>query len=591
VIRKLISRRDAAVLIGAGAVSPAFADSVFGQAGNSCIQQPPPTGLSPAFFGLTIQNNTTPWPTNIAVYALRDWDVNSCQWGNNEFGDPAGPVETANGVYNWSFFDGYMSQFLAGPGSNHELLFTMGGTNSWAAVGGVGGGLPANMSFMNTFVTTLLAHAPAGLIRYFEVWNEPNGVGVTPSQAVTVASNLWTTVKAIDSTIKIVSPPPTNGGTAPSFLDQYLAAGGSAFTEVIAFHNYSATAEQGLQRFATIQSVAAANGLGTVPIWDTEDSFPTASNPGATVAQNSVYLAKLYLIASGLGIQRVYWHSYDQVSDNTSLVTSTASTALNATGVAWNQVTSWLIGSTIVSPVRRQAGTNQVRNPTFSGGAAPSTIPTNHFMASTPRNGISWSIVSCDATGIVFHFTGTASVSTGFQYRFDNFGVAVLNGQTWTQSQGIQLIVDTAGNFRTAVSYDVQFQVADSGLNFLQSIAQDQSGAGLYLTTAPQTITRWGQVTNASAAFAAPSLDFTIASGSTVDFQVKFSAPTADSGTLWLGTFLQNGSTKEAVWDMVGTPNYTAPGNFTTYTDIAGNVNSIPGSHIIPLQAGPLWLS
>ena len=84
---------------------------------------------------------------------------------------------------------------------------------------------------------------------------------------------------------------------------------------------------------------------------------------------------------------------------------------------------------------------------------------------------------------------------------------------------------------------------------------------------------------------------FTIASGATVDFQVKLSAPTADNATLWSGTFIRNGVPAQAVWDMAGTPSYTAPANFTTMTDIAGNVTAIPGSHVITLQAGPLWLA
>jgi len=546
-----------------------------------------------SLLGLTIQNSEagtpTTWPTNISVYSLRDWDVNGCQWGNTNMGDPTGPIETAEGIYSWTDFDSFTSKFLAGPGNNHELLFTMGGTNSWAAAGGVVGALPADINYMNDFVTALLAHSPAGLIKYFEVWNEPNELPA--SDVVTVASNLWTIVKAIDSSIKIVSPGLTNSGNAGAWLDAYLAAGGDAYTDIIAFHNYSPTAERGLYRFQMIKAVALAHGLDSLPIWDTEDSLPNVMYPGKTTADNSIYLAKLYLIASGLGIQRVYWHSYDNVDDATSLVTAATGTTLNSTGIAWNQVGSWLISSAIVSPVQRQATTNQVRNPTFSGGSAPSTIPTSHQMGASPTNGISWTIVSCDSTGIVFNFTGTASSTASFTYRFDNYGIRVANGETWTQSQGVQLIADAGGNFRTAVSYNENFSVLDSSYGYLQDIAYDDSSAYLYITTAPQTITRWDTVTNASAYWGAPFFTISINSGATVDFTIKFSAPTADKGTLWSGTFLQNGSEAGVVWDMAGTPNYTAPSNFTTYTDIAGTETAIPENHIIALQAGPLWLT
>src|SRR6185369_11733990 len=114
------------------------------------------------FFGMHILhavNGSTPWPTD-QFGAIRLWD-SGVDWHD---------INTAQGVYDWSAFDKWMS--LA---QQHgvEVTYTFGRVPSWAN-GGKGTTVPmTNMQYWDDFVRAIATRS-AGRVKYWEIWNEPN---------------------------------------------------------------------------------------------------------------------------------------------------------------------------------------------------------------------------------------------------------------------------------------------------------------------------------------------------------------------------------------------------------------------------------
>lgn len=161
-------------------------------------------------------------------------------------------LNTANGVYDWTHADAYLPHYNA---LGKSIWFTLVSTPAWAATStantdpyGQPGGAspPASTTSVQTFLTALLTRYP--YIKYVEIWNEPRYVvgsfwEGTAAQLVTHANAVYTTVKGINSSIKVLAP----GLNHPTELDQFLSAQDPVSTKFgyecidgLAFHPYEA---------------------------------------------------------------------------------------------------------------------------------------------------------------------------------------------------------------------------------------------------------------------------------------------------------------------------------------------------------------
>ena len=98
---------------------------------------------------------------------------------------------------------------------------------------------------------------------------------------VQLAQHAQRMIKSIDPTAVISVPQrcPTLGG--PTWLASFLAQGGASSIDVVAFHGYKGQQAEDINGLiATYKAAMVANGVGNLPLWDTEGSNAGGSDFG-----------------------------------------------------------------------------------------------------------------------------------------------------------------------------------------------------------------------------------------------------------------------------------------------------------------------
>jgi len=251
-----------------------------------------------------------------------------------------------------------------------------GGTMS-AVCGGVYTGssscsqAAANMSDWDSYVAALVTHVGPGVIKYWEMWNEANLPGFWEGDLPTLInmnSVARKIIKANDPNAIILSPSNTidfalqsvcdyfNGKTAPdgstmnlcgsTWLKDYLQEGGGSYVDAIAFHGYPELTESPESILGMIElqeNAMAANGVGNLPLLDTESSWGTDVGVPATSDQVA-FLARHLILEQSAGLQHTVWYAYDNSEWGTLY---TAAGGLNAVGTAYGLLYTWLTGATL----------------------------------------------------------------------------------------------------------------------------------------------------------------------------------------------------------------------------------------------------
>jgi putative glycosyl hydrolase len=308
----------------------------------------PPPAISSDFFGMTINGFSEPalvWPawspttfrvidqfsTANPMLFVPDWKS----------------TEPSNGSFTWTQWDAVWAKYISEGVTSFLVAFQ--GIPSWAEPGAV-----FNIPAVTAFVTAYLTRATLdGLpVKYVEGVNEPNDGGSffngTITDLVNIQQAIYNAAKAFDSTITVLAPPINSAGSI-AYLQSFLAAGGGAYFDVLAYHAYPSgsivsgvgtSPERIVGDVAALKSAMSAVGISK-PIWITEYSANGGSTP--TPAQNATFAAITCLLACSLGLVRQYWYSYDNAGGFGLLWTSGG--GLNAAGVAWQQMTKWMIGA------------------------------------------------------------------------------------------------------------------------------------------------------------------------------------------------------------------------------------------------------
>jgi len=210
---------------------------------------------------------------------------------------------------------------------------------------------PADMANYDAYVRAIATHV-AGKIKYWELWNEPQDAsyycGAMPAM-VTMAQHASRIIKSIDSSALILSPAAT-GGTGPAWLGSFLATGGAASVDVIAFHGYSsATAEDIVKVAAGFRAAATANGAGGKPLWDTESCWGGGGDlPAPSSTQQAGFIPKYYLLHWAAGVMRFVWYAYDTKPAWGGLLTSSGQESPAA--LAYDETYFWMVGATLSAP-------------------------------------------------------------------------------------------------------------------------------------------------------------------------------------------------------------------------------------------------
>ena len=178
---------------------------------------------------------------------------------------------------------------------------------------------PYNLSDWDTFVRAVAKRAN-GRIKYWEMWNEINLQYFWKGDKqtmVTMVQHARSIIKSIDPNAVILSPAVTecenkDPRCGRTWISDWLAAGGKGLVDVISFHNYPAALppEQVVKQVTDEQAVMTAQGVGNLPLWDTESSW--GSNDGLPdITDQVAFLGRHLILEASLGVQRSYWYSYD----------------------------------------------------------------------------------------------------------------------------------------------------------------------------------------------------------------------------------------------------------------------------------------
>lgn len=308
-----------------------------------------------AFFFAADYNAEHNWPPidglgqSATLTGIRLWD-DGVKWAH---------INTSNGVYDFTALDKFLDDAQA---ANMDVLYTFGDTPQFAAVTTPPGTClqypyacapPIDVNadgtgtdaYFQAFVTALVTHA-AGRIQYYELWNEPDCTcfwSGTNAQLVRMSQDAAAIIRALDPNAKILSPS-AHGWSMANWFDDYVAAGGANYFDIINVHmrgktGTNASPEQFLFVWGQVQTEVQARNLTSMPIWDDEHGI--LDTDGLTDPDELAgYVARSLILRAAVGgLQRQYVYQWDSIAPY--------GLQNNASGTAWDQVASWLIGHTI----------------------------------------------------------------------------------------------------------------------------------------------------------------------------------------------------------------------------------------------------
>jgi hypothetical protein len=234
-------------------------------------------------------------------------------------------------------------------------------------------GMVAHLSDWDNYVTNLVQRYDGttghGRIAVYEIWNEPaNPQDWTDTQTnlAILAREVVKIIRANDAA-KHISPPTqisTPSGPASyfgGFMNAYVAQGGSPSDfDSVSLHAYYAVSDCGGLPAPCAEAVAndasafrsqmASHGLSGKPLIDTEGSWGSPADYGSlTSAQQVAFTGRWFLMHWSLGITRMMWYAMDNSQWGTFCSGGGAPCPLSAAGTAYNEVYSWMVGSTMNS--------------------------------------------------------------------------------------------------------------------------------------------------------------------------------------------------------------------------------------------------
>jgi len=319
----------------------------------------PPKGIIPsAFFGLNANHmHDAPgylWPA-LGFGSFRTWD-SGVIWPS---------VEPQRGVYHWEELDKDVAE-----AERHgvNFLFTLGLTPPWAAPKGPNtyagtSAPPDDLQDRRDFVRAV-ATRYRGRIAAYEVWNEPDLTQFysgTPAQLAALERVTAEAVHQADPSAVVVAPPPSGGAGVGQlkWYDDYLAAGGGRYADVLAVHSYSNPPEGDAEVVRAYHALLAAHGLRGKPLWNTETGMELK---GHTETDAGAYLAREFITDWAAGLGRMYFYAYDNglyfgLDRETPDGRNRNPAVLAPSGIAYEQVEGWLTGARMLSCASDAHGT------------------------------------------------------------------------------------------------------------------------------------------------------------------------------------------------------------------------------------------
>jgi hypothetical protein len=210
-----------------------------------------------------------------------------------------------------------------------------------------------------------------GLIKAYEIWNEPYFSDLeqdriqtsffysgSVANMVEMARIARTVLDEVDPKAILLTPGFVNGTHR---LELFLRSGGKQYIQAVAYHFYSASAGQFIKQILEVRQVMERNGLGNLPLWNTEtgvevwpegkqtpariSDYPQAENAGALIAQELI-------LGAAAGLDRFFYYAWD--NDFYGMVIRTGDRLPGYAAMA--NVQHWLIDARLNGCAERQGG-------------------------------------------------------------------------------------------------------------------------------------------------------------------------------------------------------------------------------------------
>ncbi|MEE9322693.1 MAG: hypothetical protein V3U76_19785 [Granulosicoccus sp.] len=320
------------------------------------------------YFGIHLHSSSIPLPpSSLGMGSVRLWDADGSGAAN-----PGAQWTVANpapGVYDWSGIDQHVERAESG---NMDVVYSLGCTPTWATANSSSPGaspyapgcadMPDEQAWRNWL--SAVGTRYKGRIQHWEIWNEPalksanypEGMFFNGSAAelVRLAEIAYDTLKRIDPNNQIVSP----SYVELSGLQDYLAAGGGDYADIIGFHFYQ-NYDTGLEPIPedlytndipAVRSLLDGAGLSNKPLWNTEAGSPTVETDRIiTIQSEPARVARWLLLSWAAGIERFYFYDWDNSANADIALTLDAedASAITDAGIAYGEVASWMKGKRI----------------------------------------------------------------------------------------------------------------------------------------------------------------------------------------------------------------------------------------------------
>jgi hypothetical protein len=328
----------------------------------------PAMPVDAAFFGMHIHRAAagTPWPA--APFAgWRLWDA-GVSWPQ---------LEPERGKWNFALLDRY-AQIAR---EHHvEIVLTLGLTPAWAstrpeqpsAYGTGNAAEPRQIADWAEYIC-VVATRYKGVIRYYEIWNEPNVPGTftggVPAM-LELTRTAYLILKSVDPSIRVISPSATTDEGLP-WLDTFLQEGGCHYFDIVGYHFYVTPArpETMIPLIEKVKNILHRDHCDR-PLWNTESGWSEPKQFSSN-EEAAGYLMRTYLLSWLMGVQRVYWYAWDNHNWSTLDLTSRSTGAATSAGAAYGVIRSWMLGAVLrhcgrsrtgiwVCELERDSGTSRV---------------------------------------------------------------------------------------------------------------------------------------------------------------------------------------------------------------------------------------
>jgi len=130
-------------------------------------------------------------------------------------------------------------------------------------------------------------------------------------------------------------------------MDEYLAAGGGAYADVVTFHGYLGSSngvadppENIASLIANMKGIMASYGQGSKELWDTEHSWGNDANL-ADQDHQAAWLARHVIVSWSTGVARSVWYLWDGADVGTLW---DPVNGIHQAGRAYGEVYKWRAG-------------------------------------------------------------------------------------------------------------------------------------------------------------------------------------------------------------------------------------------------------